>query len=445
MRSRIACVFLSLSLLALAACGSAPKETIAPTPVPTRASTPSGPPPLSLYFSALAPNLAPASTPAPTPLSTVSALDAGTGKVRWTYTAGAQVQNVPVVAQDTLFVGADNQTVYALNASDGSVRWKANIGGEPHVITVQDGVVYGDIDQNNGGHTTRGPIFALNAGNGSLKWQSDISGSFYGLVNNIIYVTTASNQLYALNAANGSVRWQFQMTAPFDGLKVAQGQVYLLAAQRASGTPNVVLYVLNAGTGALDWRYPTSEKTLKNLSLVGADNGALYLISSEQNLGALPLALALNANDGSVLWQYQTNSDAASFTSAALDAGVLYLGTDTGLLIALRAQDGTKRWQTNVADTTMNIDLMSQGVMYLTVSGEGVTALKTGTGAVLWRYRSANYVSISSAKDGVLYGFSLSGALNATSHNYILALKASSGTLLWRYDAGASSIYPVLN
>src|ERR1051326_1439432 len=174
MRSRIAWVFLFLGLLALAGCSDA-QGNQTPTPTVPATTTPAAPPPLSLYFSALAPIGPLASTPtAPMP-STVSALDAGTGQLRWTSTIGAQVQNVPVVNQETLYVGANDQRVYALNASDGHVRWKVSVSGQPHVITLQNGVLYGDIDQNSGATFTRGPIFALNASNGSVRWLSSIS------------------------------------------------------------------------------------------------------------------------------------------------------------------------------------------------------------------------------------------------------------------------------
>ncbi len=439
-------MFILLSLLALAGCSNA---KVAPTPSPSPAATPTPapPPPLSLYFSALTPVTSQSSTPVAATESSVSALSAGTGTLRWTFTAGAQVQNVPVVEQGTLFVGADDQKVYALNIADGSVRWKSSVDGQPHVITVQDGVVYGDIDQDVGGHFTRGPIFALDARTGAQKWLSAISGSFYGLVDGVIYAATTDNQLYALDAARGSVLWQFQMKAQFDGLKVIDGQVYLLAAQRASGNANVVLSVLNASTGALQWGYPTSPKDLENLSLVGAENGVVYLTSSQQqNLASMPLALALSASDGTLLWQYHVHSPAASFTESALDPDRIYLGTDTGALVALSAQKGTVSWQTNVAQTSLNIDLLDSGFMYITVSGKGVTALKLSSGSILWRYPSSDYVSISSARNGVLYGFSLSGSFtNANRQNYILALKASNGALLWRYNAGASSIFPVLH
>jgi outer membrane protein assembly factor BamB len=439
------CVFILLSLLALAGCTDA-KVSATPSPRPTTTPTPAPPPPLSLYFSALTPVASQSSTPVAAAKSSVSALSAGTGALRWTFTAGAQVQNVPVVEQGTLFVGADDQQVYALNISDGSVRWKSSVGGQPHVITVQDGVVYGDIDQDTGGHFSRGPIFALDARTGAQKWLSAISASFYGLVDGVIYAATTDNQLYALDAARGSVLWQFQMKAQFDGLQVTDGQVYLLAAQRASGNPNVILSVLNASTGALQWSYPTSPKDLENLSLVGAENGVVYLTSSQQqNLASMPLALALNASDGTLLWQYHVHSPAASFTESAFDAARIYLGTDTGRLVALSAQKGTAVWQASVAQTTLNFDLMDSGFLYITVSGQGVTAIKLSSGSILWRYPSTDYVSISDAKDGVLYGFSLSSSFTASSQNYILALRASNGSLLWRYNAGSSSIFPVLN
>jgi glucose dehydrogenase len=207
-----------------------------------------------------------------------------------------------------------------------------------------------------------------------------------------------------------------------------------------------VLYVLNANTGTLLWRFPSSPKDSENLSLVGAQNGTVYVVSSEkQNLASLPLALALNAGDGSVLWQYKASSASASFTATTLDGNTIYLGTDGGAMVALNAQKGTVAWKMNVSKTAMNLDLLANGVLYLTVSGEGVTALDISDGGILWRYPSADYVSLSSARDDVLYGFSISSSFGPDNHNYILALHAGTGTLLWRYDAGTSSIFPVLN
>src|SRR5690348_6624233 len=102
MRNRMACVLFFLSLLVLAGCNGDAQVVPPPSPTVSTTPTPFVPPPLSLYFSALTPITSQVSTPTAAPSSTVSALDAGTGTLRWTYAAGAQVQSVPVVDQDTL-------------------------------------------------------------------------------------------------------------------------------------------------------------------------------------------------------------------------------------------------------------------------------------------------------------------------------------------------------
>jgi serine/threonine-protein kinase len=49
----------------------------------------------------------------------VYALDAVTGRVRWTHATGGFVESSPVVAGGTVYVGSDDHRVYALNAATG--------------------------------------------------------------------------------------------------------------------------------------------------------------------------------------------------------------------------------------------------------------------------------------------------------------------------------------
>ena len=46
----------------------------------------------------------------------VYALDAATGRPRWTYTTGSILYSSPAVAGGTVYVSDDNGTVYALDA-----------------------------------------------------------------------------------------------------------------------------------------------------------------------------------------------------------------------------------------------------------------------------------------------------------------------------------------
>ncbi len=47
---------------------------------------------------------------------TVTALDAATGRLRWTYTTGSRVDSSPAVAGGTVYAGSDDGQVYALDA-----------------------------------------------------------------------------------------------------------------------------------------------------------------------------------------------------------------------------------------------------------------------------------------------------------------------------------------
>jgi outer membrane protein assembly factor BamB len=85
----------------------------------------------------------------------VYALDAVSGKQRWTYPAG-QVFAAPVVANGVLYVGSADGAVLSLNAVTGSPRWTFATGGQiESSLAVAGGVVY--VGANGAG------VYALNA------------------------------------------------------------------------------------------------------------------------------------------------------------------------------------------------------------------------------------------------------------------------------------------
>ena len=59
----------------------------------------------------------------------VYALDAATGRPRWTYTTGGAVTSGPAVAGGTVYVGSYDRKVYALDAATGRPRWTYTTGG----------------------------------------------------------------------------------------------------------------------------------------------------------------------------------------------------------------------------------------------------------------------------------------------------------------------------
>ncbi|MEK6798560.1 MAG: PQQ-binding-like beta-propeller repeat protein [Planctomycetota bacterium] len=80
------------------------------------------------------------------------ALDAGTGEVKWTFTANGKMDSSPVLVGDRIFIGSADGNLYAVKADTGAEVWRfeggAPISASPAigrgclVIGDEDGVVY---------------------------------------------------------------------------------------------------------------------------------------------------------------------------------------------------------------------------------------------------------------------------------------------------------------
>jgi outer membrane protein assembly factor BamB len=59
----------------------------------------------------------------------VHALDATTGKARWTHMTRARIDSSPAVAGNRVFVGSNDGRLYVLDIASGKVVWEYEDGG----------------------------------------------------------------------------------------------------------------------------------------------------------------------------------------------------------------------------------------------------------------------------------------------------------------------------
>ena len=59
----------------------------------------------------------------------VHALDAATGKARWTHMTRARIDSSPAVAGGRVFVGSNDGRLYAIDIASGKVAWEYEDGG----------------------------------------------------------------------------------------------------------------------------------------------------------------------------------------------------------------------------------------------------------------------------------------------------------------------------
>ncbi|WP_433475143.1 PQQ-binding-like beta-propeller repeat protein [Spirillospora sp. CA-142024] len=139
----------------------------------------------------------------------VAALDAGSGRPRWTY----QVEwaHYPQVCYGLVFVLDGPGTVHALRADTGGLVWKRFIGD----------TVYESFGFGSGGGlvhfgTAAGDVYAIRAATGEVVWSRRLGQgasrnqwNALGITGDTLYAGCADRNVYALGAADGRIKWTY--------------------------------------------------------------------------------------------------------------------------------------------------------------------------------------------------------------------------------------------
>jgi outer membrane protein assembly factor BamB len=418
---------------------TSPHSAASASAVPTRLALPAAP--LSVYVGSTD--------------GTVAALGALSGTLRWrSVVAGnASAATVAALADGALYVTATNPnqqpltTVLAvLRASDGAILWQTVRPGRAAIVATGSGVAYVAVSGDSAAHEVQ----MLRALDGEMLWHTPIEGAgplHASLQQGTIYVTSfttqepspgyfyASTIVYALNAGTGVVSWRHALARTDYLATVAGGAVYLVD----SGTDVVcepqVLHVLSAPDGTERWH---TEGTL--LRLIGVEPGRAYVATVPEGCAALAYdhsaLAALNTSDGSTAWQV----DVPSAFDGPLASGVIYLPGAGTILAAYRVRDGSQLWQ--VQSESGRVWVVGQG-LYTSVLAQGLDALDPATGAVRWRYRPGDDVSLATVTYGTVYGIRSRQIPGSSRSQAIVALATSDGELLWTFPIGTSQDSPI--
>ena len=206
----------------------------------------------------------------------VYALDARTGKVRWTYRTKGRVKGALALAGDRLFVGSYDHHVYALSASTGKLLWRASAQdrlGKRGNFYSTPAAAYGRVYIG----STDGKVYSFGAKTGKIRWSHSTGGYVYAspaVWQRKVYVGSYSRRFYALDAATGDVIWGFKANGRISGsATVMNGVVYFATLEERT-------YALDARTGRELWIYEDGQ-----YSPVVADRDRLYLVGKARIYG----------------------------------------------------------------------------------------------------------------------------------------------------------------
>ena len=203
-------------------------------------------------------------------------------------------------------VGGDLVSV----STTGSLNWRVNVGTVTSAAATSDGVVVG---------TSRGAVTAL-ASDGAVLWTFQPDGGFSGSVayfDDVVYAGSAGGGVYAIDMRTGNPIWHVNSTrAVTAGPVVAPSGTIFAGARQTYGI---------TADGQLLW---------KNSSLKPGEAGLIVLGYDGMFEAAAGDVAAVLSGDGSSVWT--ARSFGKITTAASSPSGMLYVGTSTGRIFAVK-------------------------------------------------------------------------------------------------------------
>lgn len=192
--------------------------------------------------------------------TTVSALKARTGTLRWRFHAGDAITQHPLLSEGILYVGSANHTISALKVSDGRLLWQHHTDDVALVPTaVMDGVIYITAETPSAGPSSKMTLYAFRVSDGTQLWRFQNEADTHPLVasNGVIYLGiyhqfTLPGFIVALRASDGTILWRSRTNASVARFSdVSNGMISI----SSSYTKAQDITAVRVSDGRLLWHY----------------------------------------------------------------------------------------------------------------------------------------------------------------------------------------------
>lgn len=344
----------------------------------------------------------------------VSALDAATGAIKWSFFTGGPVRFAPTVWKERLFVVSDDGFLYCLKLTDGTLidRWRGgpaddHVLGNEQMISkwparggpvIRDGLLYwgAGIWQSEGVF-----IRAMNPDTGELVWMNDSSGGI------------DMPQPHGGANAKSGVSAQGYLLASADRLFVPTGRAVPAAFHRANGE--------------FDY-YRLQENTKRGGTTAVLANDLIY------NGG-----YAYQADDGSLL------GDRVTGAVATFAGGIVHGEKDQLQALQLVMKEAKDRKGNSITVPTHEVrwqmksvpagtSLIAAAGTIVSSGGNRLSTVDAKTGEPIWSAEVDNVAYGLAASDGRLFVSTASGAI----HCY--AAKSDDEAIVHRSKPDASAL-----
>jgi serine/threonine protein kinase/outer membrane protein assembly factor BamB len=262
-----------------------------------------------------------------------------------------------------------------------------------------------------------GSLVALSADTGELRWQQHNIGDrqvMFGAPcagSALVFVGTNDEEVLGLSPASGGLIWRRAVQG------VVQQAPVLYRDRLVVATEKGYLYLLQAGNGQVIWGRP-----------LGLGLGAPVPSNEQIFVSTGRLLSALDMSSGTVNWEFEAASTLT--TRPAVFGDLLLVGTERGVLYALRQSDGQEQWRAQLSGALNAAPAVSDAIFVVDRSG-GVTALSPDGRQALWHVDVGAAINATPLlADGKLF--------IGASNGLFFALDAEDGRELARIQLGGS-------
>ena len=205
------------------------------------------------------------------------AVDAATGKVRWTFKTGSEIKSSPVVAGNRVLIGSYDGSLYALDVATGKQVWKVETENYVHATpAIWNGVAYfGGCDEIFHGVRISDGVEVVRMSTGAYTAASA------AIAGGVAYYGTFANDVVAVDIAAKKVKWRFEdpdRQFPFYSSAAISNGLAIL------GGRDKMVRAIDLATGKLRWSFATRARVESSPAVagdrvvVGSSDGKVYVI-----------------------------------------------------------------------------------------------------------------------------------------------------------------------
>ena len=332
----------------------------------------------------------------------------------WRYATRNNRMNIPLLSGDLLVASArsPNADVFGLDADTGDERWVSRSQG---LLRYEPALVSGSVfaartfASNDSIRRVHGALPTPSIGVASIAVLRS-----YG--ETLLLGGKRSGTYEVLGIAPGATDpdWRFQCSfdwGDINDLALRDGVLYVVTVgyegDTASGPNSIRAFDVESGEEVWNHR----EEGLVGSIAVGTD--AVYAFSR-----MVHGSVALDREDGEVLWRADTNAPGGGFSYPAVGPDLVYMGRGTSLA-AFDRSSGEREWETDLGATTVSPSIGGD-VVYATASNltdrpATFAAINAGTGEKLFETELGD---VSLTAPVIANGAAYFGASDGSVHRY---------------------------